>query len=114
MMKLFGKYYGLLFIALFLLYPFTVLSFADQNKLNYGTSDTSCFSKCTDSEKTARNHAICETEEDDLIDAGSSCPSYMNLFSSIYLYTPSVTCPGNKESRKKLPIIFTSIFVPPQ
>jgi hypothetical protein len=113
-MKLHGKYCTSLFVALFLLSPLAVLAFADQNNHYYGLSDKCCFSASENSVNPAQNHSNCETEEDNLNDAGASCPSHMHSISFSCPYTPFSACLETIETYKKLPNTYASIFVPPQ
>jgi hypothetical protein len=108
------KYYGSLFIALFILSPLAVYALANQKTHNRGLSDKCCVSTGENSPKPVQNHSHCKTHDDDMNDADSPCPCDVNSISFSCPYTQLSTRLEILERYKKLPNTYTAIFVPPQ
>jgi hypothetical protein len=113
-MKLHGKYYGSLFIALYLLSPLALFASVNQNSDYYRLSDACCVSAGANSAKPAQNHSHCKAHDNDVNDADSPCPCDMHSISFSFAYFPLTTPLEILETYKRLPNTFGSIFVPPQ
>jgi len=109
-----GKYYGSLFIALYLLSPLAGFALANQTATDYRLSDTCCFSTDANSANPAQNNSNCEAQDNDVNDDDGSCPCHMISVSFSCPYAPLSTRLEVMETYKKLPTTYASIFVPPQ
>ncbi len=112
-MKLHGKYYGSLFIALCLL-SLANLALADLNSHDGRMPETDCFVTGASSANPAKGHSLCSAEDADVNDFASCFPFHLqsNLLSCVG--TPLTTRLEIMESYKELPLTYASIFVPPQ
>jgi hypothetical protein len=112
-MILHGKYFGSLFIALYLL-SLANLALANLDPHDNRLSESGCVSIATNFTNPTQNHSNCATEDTEM--------SNVDSFDLCHLPSISFSCPfvpldaslDITETHKELPRTYASIFVPPQ
>jgi hypothetical protein len=112
-MKLHGKFFGSLFFAIFLL-SLANVALAALSSYDASLFEADSFSISESLANPAHNHSGCAAEDTGVTDVDGSYPCHMLSISFSYPYSPIDSHLQTMEANKELPLVYASIFVPPQ